>query len=187
MYPTAQSMDCLNYPPNYVPYSPLQTAGYPGAAVSLGRGYPGLYPDPYYPYPPLYMNGGYSRQPFVDGQMYPEHLGYYSPMYYPYYMMVSGWREMLVLFHLFSSTVSISISLFRDHFRFTLFSYRTMQYRESQSGSFPRFQHPSTRCVYESQDHPAGRSRKESEKSKRSYLFTFEMNFSKLIMKWTIL
>lgn len=137
MYPTAQSMDCLNYPPNYVPYSPHQTAGYPGAAVSLGRGYPGLYPDPYYPYPPLYMNGGYSRQPFVDGQMYPEHLGYYSPMYYPYYMMVSGWREM------------------------------TMQYRESQSGSFPRFQHPSTRCVYESQDHPAGRSRKESEKSNK--------------------
>nr|XP_019929660.2 uncharacterized protein LOC105345191 isoform X2 [Crassostrea gigas] len=137
MYPTAQSMDCLNYPPNYVPYSQHQTAGYPGAAVSLGRGYPGLYPDPYYPYPPLYMNGGYSRQPFVDGQMYPEHLGYYSPMYYPYYMMVSGWREM------------------------------TMQYRESQSGSFPRFQHPSTRCVYESQDHPAGRSRKESEKSNR--------------------
>lgn len=62
-----------------------------------------------------------------------------------------------------------------------------MQYRESQSGSFPRFQHPSTRCVYESQDYPAGRSRKESEKSKRSYLFTFEMNFPKLIMKWTIL
>lgn len=52
-----------------------------------------------------------------------------------------------------------------------------MQYRESQSGSFPRFQHPSTRCVYESQDHSAGRSRKESETSESSYLFTFEMIF----------
>lgn len=90
-----------------------------------------------------------------------------------------------VLCQFFSSTVSICISLFRNQFKFTVFSYRTMQYRESQSESFPRFQHPSTGCVYESQDHPAGRSRKESEKSESSYLLSHYRNdfFSKLIVK----